>query len=353
MAVKRRGRGFQADITVSGKRHRELFEDETAAHGWIADVKAALANGRDVPRPKADEHGSRSSGITLQRACDQCFQDVYSRSKSAWPETVQLYFNVLCKAEGPSTPIADIATPVWLTKYTNSLYDAGNAQSTVNGKLSVVSRLFRWAFENRYIKANPKVERKPANNERQSYLTHDEEAVILRLARQWEKADEADAITMLVDTGMRSSELWRLAGTDVSRDLGETEPLKLYIRTSKTGKPREVYATPRVREIVLRRRTVYGLGQLFPGMDNRRLRGVWDRIRVSMGRTEDKDFVPYILRHTCASRLVQNGIQIGVVMRWLGHKNIQMTMRYAKYAPADFMAAAAALAKPRLVEKAP
>ena len=40
------------------------------------------------------------------------------------------------------------------------------------------------------------------------------------------------------------------------------------------------------------------------------------------------------LRHTVASRLVIVGVQLRTVRELMGHKNIQMTCRYAHLAPA-------------------
>ena len=45
--------------------------------------------------------------------------------------------------------------------------------------------------------------------------------------------------------------------------------------------------------------------------------------------TEDNTFIPYICRHTCASRLLQRGANLVVVKEWLGHAKIKTTMRYA------------------------
>jgi hypothetical protein len=46
-----------------------------------------------------------------------------------------------------------------------------------------------------------------------------------------------------------------------------------------------------------------------------------------VGLGGDDQVVPHILRHTCASRLVQGGIDIRRVQMWLGHQTLQMTMR--------------------------
>lgn len=41
--------------------------------------------------------------------------------------------------------------------------------------------------------------------------------------------------------------------------------------------------------------------------------------------------------------MVQRGVPIPVIKEWLGHKTIQMTMRYAVLAPTNLMAAVSAL----------
>ncbi|WP_173489390.1 tyrosine-type recombinase/integrase, partial [Marinobacterium sp. xm-d-509] len=53
------------------------------------------------------------------------------------------------------------------------------------------------------------------------------------------------------------------------------------------------------------------------------------------GLMDTKDVVLYTLRHTCASRLVQRGADLRRVMQWMGHTNINTTLRYAKLTPTD------------------
>lgn len=56
-------------------------------------------------------------------------------------------------------------------------------------------------------------------------------------------------------------------------------------------------------------------------------------IRAEMGFERNSEFVIYALRHTCASRLVNAGVDLQVVCRWLGHSSIQITERYAHLDP--------------------
>ena len=44
--------------------------------------------------------------------------------------------------------------------------------------------------------------------------------------------------------------------------------------------------------------------------------------------------------HTCASRLVQGGVDIRVYKDWMGHTTIQTTMIYAHLAPTDLFVGA-------------
>ena len=71
-------------------------------------------------------------------------------------------------------------------------------------------------------------------------------------------------------------------------------------------------------------------------------------MREALGETVDKEFVFYITRHTCASRLVQRGQDLFVVKEWMGHKNIEMTMRYAKLTPTNMLDARNALEQSHL-----
>lgn len=60
-------------------------------------------------------------------------------------------------------------------------------------------------------------------------------------------------------------------------------------------------------------------------------------MKALIGLAEDTQFVPYALRHTCCSRLVQRGVNLRVVQEWMGHKTITVTLRYAHLCPTNLL----------------
>src|SRR5262249_41931008 len=66
-----------------------------------------------------------------------------------------------------------------------------------------------------------------------------------------------------------------------------------------------------------------------------------------------KNFTWHCLRHTFASRLVMAGVDLRTVQELMGHKTIQMTVRYAHLAPKHQLAAVQRLCDTDTVQKRP
>ena len=47
-----------------------------------------------------------------------------------------------------------------------------------------------------------------------------------------------------------------------------------------------------------------------------------------------------MLRHTCATRLAQSGENALIIKEWMGHTNLQTTVRYTHLMPKNLMTAA-------------
>ncbi|MCC5858640.1 MAG: site-specific integrase [Ectothiorhodospiraceae bacterium] len=212
------------------------------------------------------------------------------------------------------------------------LRSAGNSNGTINRKLACLSKILTEAEIKGKIPKKPRIRRQREMVGRIRWLDDLEEAVLLQLLRQWELHDQADCVEVLIDTGMRPSELRRVMVRDVDFEGG-------FVRVweTKNYEPRSIPMTSRVTAIMARRvAQKQPRDVLFP-YDKEWLRRHWDRARSVKGLMDDPQFVPYVCRHTCASRLVKGGVPLGVIQKWMGHKSIQMTMRYAHLSPTDLL----------------
>ena len=90
---------------------------------------------------------------------------------------------------------------------------------------------------------------------------------------------------------------------------------------TKGGVSRSVSLTTRARAILTKR-----LPWQFKAHS---LRYFWDRAKSDMGLAGDNDFVLHACRHSCATRLVEAGVNLALIQRYLGHQTITTTLRYA------------------------
>ena len=344
MAVRPRGKGWQADITVKGRRLREHFDTEAEAKAWELEARAAVLRGDPVPRPNcssaanAPEHERfAKENNTLASILEKTFQRYWKGGPSEAKmlvnmKQVEAFF-------GAATPIHRIDTDA-VDAFIDHCVAKGNSNATINRKLAVLSKSLTYAYERKLIPFKPKIERQREGLGRVRWLSDEEERALIDLLRSWEKNHHADVVICLIDTGFRPVELYRITSKDVDLKAGTITIWKSKGRDI----PRTIHMTKRVRSIIERRMSAVTAptDRLFP-YDNFWMRHVWDRARVQLGYANDEHFVPYICRHTCASRLVQRGVPINVVKEWMGHRSIQMTMRYAHLAPANLKAAASVL----------
>ena len=75
-----------------------------------------------------------------------------------------------------------------------------------------------------------------------------------------------------------------------------------------------------------------GQGRVFVTKDGVPLNGYKHWFEDAVKEAGIREFTWYCLRHTFASRLVMAGVDIRTVAELMGHKTIQMTMRYAHLA---------------------
>jgi len=131
-------------------------------------------------------------------------------------------------------------------------------------------------------------------------------------------------VALIADTGLRGSEARALLWSDVAPDLST-----VLVRESKSGRPRVVPLTSRAAAIL---DALPRDGERVFSIDRTTF---MEDFRLGADAAGMPDITAHSLRHAYASGLVQAGVDLPTVARLLGHTTIQVTMRYAQWAPKD------------------
>lgn len=328
MAIRQRGDAWMVDVAVRGNRVTTTCKTKHEANIKESDIRALLLRGNTADavkrklRGEADappKAGRKTLGDAHERTCRIWSGTGGEKSARINAQSALTYF-------GKDIPLTEITTSL-VDDYVAHLEDDGLSNATINRKIAALSKMLTAAVDREWLVKKPKMERKKEGVGRIRWITEQEEDDLLAHLTSWDALDQRDAIMVLLDTGVRTGELFRIEGRDV-----DLKNRTLSIWVTKADLPRTVPLTARSWAILKDRLEVHTAGRLFP-FTKWWLRNTWDRARNCMGLGDDAQFVPHACRHTCASRLVQAGVGITVVQQWLGHKQITITMRYAHLAP--------------------
>lgn len=216
-------------------------------------------------------------------------------------------------------------TDEMLDTLTAALRKRGNSNATINRKMAALSKLLRKAHKMGDIQGLPEFKRLKEKAGRIRFLEPDEEARLF--AAISEKSELYGLFCIfLIDTGARLGEGIGLRWQDIHDE-------RVTFWLTKSGKSRSVPLTERAAAAI--RACEKKKRGPFSSIVQAKFRAAWNEAKQEVGLGAEVDVVPHILRHTCASRLVQGGIDIRRVQTWLGHQTLQMTMRYAHLASGD------------------
>jgi integrase len=196
------------------------------------------------------------------------------------------------------------------------LRKADKAPGTINRYLSALHAVLGWGAKpgRRYVTVMPEFAWQDEDEGRIRYLTPDEENRLIATLRALDHDEIADLCIVAIDTGCRRGEL-----LDATPDQLDGKWLRLW--TTKNGHARSVPLSGRAQAI---------LAQRLPwSVQKHHLRYAWDKAKIALGLSQDDDFVFHALRHTCATRLVELGVNLRVIQQFMGHRAIQTTLRYA------------------------
>jgi site-specific recombinase XerD len=284
-------------------------------------------------------------GKYYERLTGQCktFKDMMDKFMKEYAPTVSLntqegykyYLKNLSRFFG--NPGLMSITPKIVAKYKLYRRDKGASPSTVNRELYMLSKAFNLAVKEwEWLKDNPvsRVQKERENNEVDRWLTEDEERKLLGNSPDWLR----EIIVFALNTGLRQDELLSLEWSRVNL-LRKT----ILIQKTKNNKPNTLPLNSLALNILMQKHEgkVISLKNdlVFSSQSGTKI-GKRNLIRAfaqALEKAEINDFTFHCLRHTFATRLAQNGVDIYKIAKLLNHKDLKNTQRYSHHCPESLM----------------
>jgi len=215
--------------------------------------------------------------------------------------------------------------------------------ATVNRYKALFSLAFRLGIENGKCANNPArlVKRLREDNARTRFLSEEEEKRVREVIER-DCPEHMPEFEIALHSGARQGEQYRLSWPDVNLD-----GRRATLRRTKNGDTRH---TPLNRVAIsafeeLQDKAAENQKRVFMGERGAPLkkpRYWWEQV---LREAKIEDFHWHDLRHTFASRLVMAGVDLRTVAQLLGHRTLQMVMRYAHLSQSHELAAVERLCK--------
>lgn len=328
--IRPQGTGFRVEVMVKGKRADGTAPTLAEAIALRDKLKAGLKTQPDNTLPPP----SQSAGWTLEEGIEKTFKLHWNGTADECKQRIRCRH--LMEFFGPKCPLADI-TPARIVEFREWAEEAHkNCPNTINKKVMALSRIMRTAQDMDKLKAIPKMHMARVKNGRIRVFSKEEEGKIGEGLKHLASLDHYEAFVVLMDTGFRLGELWTLTAPSVNALAGI---VTLQADDTKNNEGRSVPMTGRVREILVRRAQKFTTGGLWPGASNNWFQHQWNRVRESLGKKGDPEWVAHTCRHTYITRMITLTADAFLVQKLAGHKTLAMTQRYTHHAPQHITAA--------------
>jgi len=260
------------------------------------------------------------------------------------PKELQEIYNLVCKTQwdlGRDESVKDRAKKIiefwgedtFITDVDESMIDGLVAElrdrnlsnATINRYLSALSTMITFCLRRHGVynlKRKPYISWLKEPKHELRFVTLEEESLLISLLRSWNMKDDADFFIMLLDTGMRLSELQNLKVGDCYED-------RIVLTHTKNNESRGVPLTKRCQKIVERFSHDKKPGErLFRHFAQWRPNSSWRKVRKAMNLEHDKRFGIHACRRTLVHRLLNADVPSKAVQSWVGHKDDRMIERY-------------------------
>jgi integrase len=316
MSVYKRGKNWYVDFTFHGERVREMIGPaRKTAQVTIAKRKAEIAENKflDVRKDPDPVRFYDFAKEYLQWSKANKKPSTFNRDLSLMR---QLNKELETKA------LHEITT--WQIEKWKAKRKEEVKPASVNREIALLKHMFSKAIEWDKVKESPakKVKLLKGEVKRVRFLMPDE---IQRLLSNC--ADHLKPIvTVALHTGMRKGELLSLQWYQV--DFGQGI---ITLIDTKNHERRDIPMNETVKATLgqIERKGAY----IFCNGDGKTFADVRTSFETALRKAGIEDFRFHDTRHTFASNLVMEGVDIMTVKELMGHKDLTMTLRYAHLAP--------------------
>lgn len=253
------------------------------------------------------------------------------------------YGLVVQRMLGPDIPL-DKITIRDIEKFRQHLLDKGLKPATISHHVAFLKAALNYARKAGYHVPDIYVQAVRQSPNRLRYLSAEEEKRLLDSLNPWRDIqtqpsydlrspmlnrmlhDQYDFIVTLLDTGARHSEITTLEWSSINF---EDRTIRLW--RPKVRNQSILYMSERLFQVLKRRYEDRNpeIPYVFHTRDGRPKAYCSTTARKIFNRAGLEDCSFHTLRHTLASKLIQNGMNIYEVKEILGHTDIKTTMRYA------------------------
>jgi site-specific recombinase XerD len=218
-------------------------------------------------------------------------------------------------------------------KYKSKRLSDGLQSVTINRELTVLRFMLRKAHEWKYVDIMPAINTLKVPNKPVRFLSQEDIKRLLDSSTPWLRP----MIIVLRNTGIRVGELLRLRLNDIDMD-----NKLILVRSTKTNNYRMIpinselenilkwlslyHVEPRHFKVSLRKGKQFEY--LFCHNDGSRVKCIRHSFNNACNRAGIKATI-HILRHSFASHLVMNGVDLVSIKELLGHSSINTTMIYS------------------------
>jgi integrase len=325
-------------FTYEGKQIRRPTEttDKKLAEKIYHKVMTQIAEGKWFEKPA-------SADKTLGDLLDKYLCEHSTPNKSANTVKNDTAMVEEMKSFFGNTLLRDV-TPRLVSSYKTTCREKGLAPATINHRRTLLRHAFNLAKrEWQWCTENPveRVSREKVKNERDRWLTLEEEkklleCCVLHPTRKENKTDSVywlqEIVLFALNTGMRQDEILSLEWPDA--DLFRKTIL---VVKSKNGEKRTIPMNQRVFELLKAKARANQSDNkvVFASEAGTKIlrRNLMRAFYNARDRAKIANFKFHDLRHTFATRLAQSGIDLYMISKLIGHKDIKMTQRYSHHCP--------------------